>query len=298
MRASSSVLPSRPWRWRRLTRWRKSRPEASAAGSTPGRSRGGKRSAMGWRGSVVSRVVAWCFAGEEAGAPVDDAAGREAAGIGEDDEGGQVLAFAAESVGDPGAHAGEAGQGVPGVHEEATGPVEGGGAFHGVDEGEVVDAPRQPGKEVADPASGFAVPAEGPLAGVAVAGFGGEELQFPIGVEGLSGAFLELGFVIEGVDVAPPARAENLDDALRPRGEMRRRRPASRDSIAARAMPPKPPPAVRRKWRRERVGLSVDINKFVRVEEGAAEAKRLSRRMKSVARACSAGDGARPKARA
>jgi hypothetical protein len=56
---------------------------------------------------------------------------------------------------------------------------------------------------------------EGPETALTVAGFGGEELELAVGVEGLPLAFLELRLVVPGVYVAQAAGAKNLDD--RPR---------------------------------------------------------------------------------
>lgn len=62
--------------------------------------------------------------------------------------------------------------------------------------------------------------AEFPKAGLAVTGFGGEELKFASRVKGRARASFELGFVVVSVDVAQASRAKDLDNSLGSRREM------------------------------------------------------------------------------
>ncbi|SVE11614.1 uncharacterized protein METZ01_LOCUS464468, partial [marine metagenome] len=61
---------------------------------------------------------------------------------------------------------------------------------------------------------------EFPKTWLAVAWLGSEELKFPSRVKGRARPSFELGFVIESIDVAQAARAEDLDDPLGPGREM------------------------------------------------------------------------------
>ncbi len=152
--------------------------------------------------------------GEEARAPVDGAAGRQSAHVGQHHEGGQVARFRAEAIRHPRAHGGEAGHGEARVHHEARGAVEGRLAGHGMDEGHVVHAGGEVGEEVAHPLAALAMLAEFPEASLAIAGLRREELQLPRGVKGLAVAPLQFGFVVPRVHLAQSAGAEDLDDGL------------------------------------------------------------------------------------
>ena len=129
-------------------------------------------------------------------APVDHAARRQAARVGQHDEGRQVFVLTAEPVGHPCAHRGESGQDESAVGHKHRRPVQRALALHRMDEREVVHALGQLGKQVAHPAAAFAVLAERPPATLAIAGLGREELQLAVGVEGLAVAARELRLVI------------------------------------------------------------------------------------------------------
>lgn len=87
---------------------------------------------------------------------------------------------------------------------------------HGVDEAEVIDMLGDVGKEAADPATGLAVLFEIPkgLEEFALAFLPKGLLSDADEVEGLAIAFDELGFVVEGIDMAGTAGHEEKDDAL------------------------------------------------------------------------------------
>jgi hypothetical protein len=76
---------------------------------------------------------------EERGVPVLHAVRREAAVVGQHDEGRQVVVERAEAVADPAAGAGEAGQLETGRLQQRGGAVHAGLADHVVHEGEVID---------------------------------------------------------------------------------------------------------------------------------------------------------------
>lgn len=148
---------------------------------------------------------------QKASTPVQNAARRQSAWIGQHDESGQVFAQATEAVGDPCAHAGEAWQDEAAVRHEHSGAVQSAFALHGVDKGEVIDFGREFGEEIADPATAVAMLAKLPPRLLAVAGLGREELQFAIGIEGFALTLFELRFVVPGIDMGKAARAEDLD---------------------------------------------------------------------------------------
>ena len=152
--------------------------------------------------------------GEEAGAEVGALVVGEAAGVGEDDEVGEVIGETAEGVGDPCAHAGKTWQGEAGVHHVAGGAVDAGFGGHGHEEGHAVDEFGLFGEDAADPATGLAVLLEGEGAfhdGAAIAGLAfGSDLW----AEHLAVVFFECGFVVERVHGAGAAVHEELDDAF------------------------------------------------------------------------------------
>ena len=149
---------------------------------------------------------------KKARAPVDHATGRQAALIREHDEGWQVLALAAETVGDPGTHAGKAGQDEAGVCHEHGRAMQRALALHGVNEGHVIDTGRELREEIADPAPAVAMLTKRPVAALAVAGLGGEELHLAIGIERSAAAFGQLRLVVPRIHMAKATGAENLND--------------------------------------------------------------------------------------
>ena len=94
-------------------------------------------------------------------------------------------------------------------------------ALHRVDEGDVVHALRELGKQIADPAPALAMLAERPVASLAVARLRREELQLAIGIERLALALRQFGLVVPGIHVAEAAGAEDLDDGPGLGGMMR-----------------------------------------------------------------------------
>ena len=100
--------------------------------------------------------------GKESGAPARCAAFGGAFGLRHDDVGGEVLALAAESVGDPRAHARVAHEDAAGVDLVHGGRVDGAVGIEAADEAEVVHALGDVGEEGGDFASALAVFAEVP----------------------------------------------------------------------------------------------------------------------------------------
>src|SRR5438045_568481 len=94
---------------------------------------------------------------EEACAPVFWAVGREAARIGEDYEGGEVVAESAQAVTDPCACAGEAGEHEAGGLHEGGGAVDVGFADDVVDEGDFIDDGTERSDAIVDEFAGLAV---------------------------------------------------------------------------------------------------------------------------------------------
>ncbi len=168
-------------------------------------------------------------AGQDAAGPLAGGDGLHLAALAgghEDDEAGQVVGFRAESVEDPGAHAGAAGDDGAGVHEGVGGIVVDLLGPHGADDADVVGDAADVGEERADLLSGFAEFLEGMLgaeAGEALALQLGDLLAGGKGIgHGLAGHFGELGFVVEGFEVGGAARLIEEDDALGFGGMMER----------------------------------------------------------------------------
>ena len=83
-----------------------------------------------------------------------------------------------------------------------------------MDEGHLIDLACEFREEVADPASALSVLPEWPVATLAVAGLGGEELHLAVGIERLALTLRQLGLMVPRIHVAQAARAEDLDDRL------------------------------------------------------------------------------------
>ena len=79
-----------------------------------------------------------------------------------------------------------------------------------MDKRHVVDALRQLGKKVADPAPALPVLPECPVAALAVTWLRSEELHLTVGIKRLALPLGEFGFVVPCIDMAESARTENL----------------------------------------------------------------------------------------
>jgi hypothetical protein len=161
---------------------------------------------------------------EEGRVPVFHAVGREAAVVGEHDEGGQVFVERAESVADPAAGAGETGQLKTGGLQERGGAVHAGLADHVVDEGEVIDDVAERGDDLAEHFAGLAVGAKIPERAEPRAETVLEDLDGLAEIAGLAVAFDQLGFVVEEIEVAGGAGHKKLHDAFRFGGVVQRAR--------------------------------------------------------------------------
>ena len=140
------------------------------------------------------------------------------------DKGGQVVALAAESVDDPRAHAGPAQARKAIVEQVERGSVREAVVIHGTDDGDIVDALREFGKEIRDFNARLAVLAEGAPAaddGLLIE-FG--ELQLHASEAGgheLAVEFVERGLGVEGFQMRRSAVHEEKDDAAGGGREMR-----------------------------------------------------------------------------
>ena len=153
--------------------------------------------------------------GQEAGRPVDRSPGRLTPGIREHDVGREVLVLRSQSVGHPGAEAGKAIEGEASVLEEGRRSVVRVPTVHRVDEGEIVHAVRQVGKEAGDPTPRFAVTAE--FEGTLEDPAGLAEERVVVGVlVGLAVTLRQRRLVVEGVDVAHAAQRTDVDHTLGP----------------------------------------------------------------------------------
>lgn len=160
--------------------------------------------------------------GHVAARPVLRAGNRPAGRVEHDHETGQVLVHASQPVVHPRAQTGTAGEDPAGVHLQHGRAVDGRIGGHRVDEGDVVDAGGQVGKEIADPLAALAILLELPLRP--------DDATFvPLAAaaerfdrHGLAIEFVELGLVFEGIDLARPAVHEEENYALGLGRKMRR----------------------------------------------------------------------------
>ena len=170
--------------------------------------------------SVGLKTEPWYEAGRKPLLKQSMPAGRDQAAV-EHDEPGQVLALAAQAVGHPGAVAGPALEPAAGMQE-----VIGGGVLreirdHRADDGQVVHAPGDVGKEVADRDAALAVLAKLPGALEHVAHV--VELgRVGLDLDRLTVLAIEPGLGVERVDLGRPAVHVQEDDAPRPRRKMAR----------------------------------------------------------------------------
>lgn len=144
------------------------------------------------------------------------------AGGGHDgDKAREVFVFGAESVSDPASHRRADEIGGAGVEKESRRTVGHSLGVHGVDEAKVIDVLGNVRKEAADPTTGLAVLFEIPegLKELALALFSEGVFADADEVEGLSVAFDEFGFVVEGIDMAGAPGHEEEDDALSTAGK-------------------------------------------------------------------------------
>ena len=119
----------------------------------------------------------------------------------------EVVGEAAESVAEPGAQAGEAGQGEAGVHQVAGRPVDVGLRDKAKEEGQAVDVAGQVWKDVGDPAPAPAMTEEVEGAGQDGAGRRGDGLDADAGagVELLAVLLRQQRLVVERVHLAGAA---------------------------------------------------------------------------------------------
>ncbi len=157
---------------------------------------------------------------EEPGSPVVDAGLRRAAGVGDGDVGGERFVVAAEGIGGPGADTGEAIESEPGVHEIFTGAVGVGISGERVDEAHVIDEVAEVGDEVGDHFPALAAGSEfpGAFGEHALFALEGDEV---IGTgHGLAVVADEVGFIVEGIELAAGTGAEDHEDLFGGGGEV------------------------------------------------------------------------------
>jgi hypothetical protein len=176
--------------------------------------------------------------GQEPAAPGAVARSENLSGD-EGDEGGEVLAFAAEPVADPGTDTGTAEAGEAGEGEKLGGGVVELVGVERLDETQLVGDALQVGKEVGYLDAGFPAAFEGELVilgrpeEVGLFADEGELLALEklVGAE-FTAAFLELRFEIEEVEVGRGSNEVDVDDALGPGGVVE---PEFGEGIALRA---------------------------------------------------------------
>ena len=217
MRAASLPSPGCCARWRAFSRCKKRPRGAVGLGRmTPG------------GGEVADRLLgaerrALEGGGQEAGSPVVRAGLRHAARIGDGDERRQVLVLAAERVADPRADAREAVEREAGGQEVLGRAVRVALAGQRVDEAMSSVSSARCGIRSRDHLAGLAARAERVLRSGQVARRALERDGRPAG-QRLAVALDQLRLVVPGVELADGAGAEDDDDVLRLRREVRRPR--------------------------------------------------------------------------
>ncbi len=153
--------------------------------------------------------------------PVGLAVGRLAPCIGNCDEGGKVVVFAAEGVAGPGTCGGEALGRMPGIHKDAAGTMRIGSRHHRMHEGHVIDMLRNMRQHRREPLPRLATGNEGPGAGHQVAVLALERDQVFLPRERLPRQPFEFGFVIPEVEMRGCSGTEDLQHPLGLRCVMR-----------------------------------------------------------------------------
>ena len=151
--------------------------------------------------------------GREAAVP-GGLSGTVAPLVADGNEGGQVLIFRPQAVSQPGSHAGPVGLNRPGGHHQQPGHVLRKVGMHGVDDAEIVDALRQVGEELADPAARLAMALE-------LEGRLHQALGLAQGLDvhrrgALAVEFLQQRLVVEGVHVGDAAVHQEMNHPLGP----------------------------------------------------------------------------------
>ncbi len=166
-------------------------------------------------------VGALIDAGEERVGPVFGVLDRISAGA-HGDEAGEVLVFRAQAVGDPGAHAGAGDLLIAAVHEHQRRLMIGDFGPHRSNDAQVVGTLAEPGKQVADLDSAFAVALVFPRRRKRPAGlsFG---WQIAAGHR-LAGVLFKHGFGVESIDLRGSSIEENMHDAFGLGSEVREAR--------------------------------------------------------------------------
>ena len=179
------------------------------------------------RRPVAAQHGALVDGGHVARAPVLGAADGAAGRVEHHHEPRQVLVDRAEPVVHPAAERGRPAEQLAAVHHQHGAAVDGALGVHALDERDVVDAGGQVGEQVADPRAALAVLPEVPLGTDDAALVAVAAAALGLHLDGLAVEPVELGLVVEGVDMARAAVHEQEDDALglaRQQGRLARQR--------------------------------------------------------------------------
>lgn len=144
--------------------------------------------------------------------------------VGQDDEGGQILTFTSQRVGDPRARTREAGENEARRLQERALAVDAGFPNDVVDEGDVIDDITERRDDFAQHLAAFPVRLESPGTGEAGAGSALEQLDGLTRIPRSAVFLFEERFVVKGVDMTRRTGHEELDDPLRPRRRVQRAR--------------------------------------------------------------------------
>ena len=157
--------------------------------------------------------------GQESAGPVKRASGGigDAASVGQDHEAGEALVLGSQAVRQPGPHRWEAHLAETGVRLEDSGDVVGRLGDHRLDHGQLVGHFRDLGEQVGDPQAALAPPFEGVMRLVETSDLAAEDIGHADALRHLATVeFLQVGLVVERIDVAQAASEEDMDDLLGP----------------------------------------------------------------------------------
>src|ERR1043165_2064184 len=168
---------------------------------------------------------------QKSGGPINRTTGWKLSWVRQDNEGGQILIFRTEAVRKPGTQAGEA------IHRKARIHLEGRRSVietlgrHRIDEGHIVHAGGEVGKQLTHPQTGLTMLAESKRTFHQAARLAKKSIDLPLARQFFSVMFDQIGLVIVSIQMANTAAGTDVNDTagsgrkvrrLWPRGRSRR----------------------------------------------------------------------------
>ena len=170
---------------------------------------------VGDGGSLTAKAHSLMPSRQKAIRPIVRTARRQAAWIGQDDEGGQFVGLASQTVGKPRAHHGKSHQTKTRMGLENGGRMIAGAGHHRADDGQLIGALGQMREQLGDPQAALASLLESPMALVQQTHLAKEDVGLFAARKRLAMIFLEGRFVIERIDLAESAGEKDLNRPLR-----------------------------------------------------------------------------------